>query len=33
MAKDNNLPMFVCKIDEIEKLSQDDMSFWTMVIS
>jgi uridylate kinase len=27
MAKDNKLPIFVCKIDEIEKLSYDDMSF------
>lgn len=33
MAKDNNLPMFVCKIDEIEKLSADDMSFGTVVQS
>ncbi len=33
MAKDNNLPMFVCKIDEIEKLVSDDMSFGTMVVS
>lgn len=33
MAKDNNLPLFVCKIDEIEKLVGDDMSFGTMVSS
>lgn len=31
MAKDNNLPMFVCKIDEIEKLAGDDLSFGTLV--
>ncbi len=31
MAKDNNLPMFICKIEEIEKLVWDDMSFGTVV--
>ncbi len=33
MAKDNNLPIFVCKIDEIEKLVRDDMGFGTVVTS
>ncbi len=33
MAKDNNLTMFVCKIEEIEKLVGDDMSFGTVVKS
>jgi uridylate kinase len=31
MAKDNNLPLFVCKIEDIEKLASEDMSFGTIV--
>lgn len=31
MAKDNNLPMFVCKITDIEKLADSDFTFWTLV--
>lgn len=33
MAKDNKLPMFVCKMEDIEKIADDNMEFWTLVIS
>lgn len=33
MAKDNNLPMFVCKITDIARLASQDLSFWTLVQS
>lgn len=31
MAKDNNLPMFVCKMEDIDKLWDKDLGFGTMV--
>ena len=31
MAKDNNLPMFVCKMEDIDRLAQEDLSFGTVV--
>ncbi len=33
MAKDNNLPMFVCKMEDIDRLGSDDLSFGTVVQS
>lgn len=33
MAKDNNLPMFVCKITDIEQLAAEDTTFGTLVRS
>lgn len=33
MAKDNNLPMFVCKMEDIDQLASDDLSFGTLVSS
>lgn len=33
MAKDNNLPMFVCKITDIEQIASEDLSFGTLVQS
>lgn len=33
MAKDNNLPMFVCKITDIDQLATEDTSFGTLVRS
>jgi uridylate kinase len=31
MAKDNNLSMFVCKMEDIHLLSEQDLSFGTIV--
>lgn len=31
MAKDNNLPMFVCKMEDIDRLADEDLSFGTVV--
>lgn len=33
MAKDNNLDMFVCKMEDIDRLGDSDLSFWTVVKS
>ena len=33
MAKDNNLPMFVCKMEDIDRLADEDLSFGTVVKS
>lgn len=33
MAKDNNLPMFVCKMEDIDRLANEDLSFGTVVKS
>lgn len=33
MAKDNNLDMFVCKMDDIDQLANGDLSFGTVVNS
>lgn len=33
MAKDNNLDMFVCKMEDIDRLGDEDMSFGTVVRS
>ena len=31
MASDNSLPMFVCKMEDIDRLADEDMSFGTVV--
>lgn len=33
MAKDNNMPMFVCKMEDIDRLADEDLSFGTVVKS
>lgn len=33
MAKDNNMPMFVCKMEDIDRLADEDLNFGTVVKS